>query len=60
MFDYFSMFVRYLPRLLEGLRLTLLIAVFGILIAIVLGVLVCIFSISKQPLLNRIANNRNV
>lgn len=56
MFDYFSMFVRYLPRLLEGLRLTLLIAVFGILIAIVLGVLVCIFSISKQPLLNRIAN----
>lgn len=56
MFDYFSMFVRYLPRLLEGLRLTLLIAVFGILIAIVLGVLVCIFSISKQPLLNRVAN----
>ncbi|MGP1588972.1 MAG: amino acid ABC transporter permease [Oribacterium sp.] len=56
MFDYFSMFVRYLPRLLEGLRLTLLIAVFGILIAIVLGVLVCIFSISKQLLLNRVAN----
>lgn len=50
------MFVKYLPRLMGGLRLTIIIAIFGILIAVVLGILLCILSISGNRILTKIAN----
>ncbi len=56
MSNYFSMFFQYLPRLLGGLRLTVIIAIFGILIAFVLGILICILSISGKSLLVKLAN----
>ncbi len=56
MADYFSMFIQYLPRLLDGLKLTILIAVFGIILAIVVGIILCIFSISGNKLLQKIAS----
>ena len=56
MADYFSMFLEYLPRLLEGLKLTILIAIFGIILAIVVGIVLCIFSISENKLLQKIAS----
>ncbi len=56
MANYFSMFVKYLPRLMGGLRLTIIIAIFGILIAVVLGILLCILSISGNRILTKIAN----
>lgn len=56
MSNYFSMFFQYLPRLLGGLRLTVIIAIFGILIAFALGILICILSISGKSLLVKLAN----
>ena len=56
MADYFSNFLKYLPRLLAGLKLTVLIAVFGIMLAIVLGIILCIFSISGKKILQKIAS----
>ena len=56
MANYFSMFVKYLPRLMGGLRLTIIIAIFGILIAVVLGILLCILSINGNRILTKIAN----
>ena len=56
MADYFSMFIKYLPRLLGGLRMTILIAIFGLLIAVILGVFLCILSISGKKVLVKIAN----
>ena len=56
MASYFSEFVKYLPRLLEGLKLTIVIAVFGIMLAIVLGIVLCIFSISSNKVLQKIAS----
>ena len=55
MADYFSMFGQYLPLLLKGLRLTVLIAIFGIIIAIILGIAVCIMQLCHIKILNRIA-----
>ena len=55
MSEYFSMFGQYLPLLLGGLRLTILIAIFGIIIAVVLGVVVCIMQLCHIKILNRIA-----
>lgn len=43
MADYFSNFVEYFPRLMEGLKLTIIIAIFGILLAVALGIILCIF-----------------
>ena len=56
MADYFSMFIQYLPRLLDGLKLTIVIAVFGIILAIIVGIILCIFSISGNKLLQKIAS----
>lgn len=56
MSEYFSMFAEYLPRLLDGLRLTVVIAVFGLLFAVLLGIILCIFSISGARLLQKLAN----
>ena len=56
MSEYFSMFAEYLPRLLEGLRLTVVIVVFGLLFAVLLGIILCIFSISGVRLLQKLAN----
>ena len=56
MSEHFSMFAEYLPRLLDGLRLTVVIAVFGLLFAVLLGIILCIFSISGVRLLQKLAN----
>ena len=56
MSEYFSMFAEYLPRLLDGLRLTVVIGVFGLLFAVLLGIILCIFSISGVRLLQKLAN----
>ncbi len=55
MADHFSMFGQYLPLLLKGLRMTVLIAVFGIAIAIILGIVVCIMQLCHIAILNRIS-----
>ena len=55
MAEYFSLFARYLPLLLGGLRITILIALFGIVIAIILGILVCAMQLCHIRILNRIA-----
>ena len=56
MIEYFELFWTYLPVLLMGLKLTLIIAVFGIFIAVVLGIFLCILSISKNKILEKIAS----
>lgn len=53
--NYFVGFWYYLPALLVGLRLTLIIAVGGIFLAIVIGIILCIFTISGVKILQRIA-----
>ena len=55
MAEYFSMFGQYLPLLLGGLKLTILIAIFGIIIAVVLGIVVCIMQLCHIGILNKIA-----
>lgn len=55
MADYFTMFLKYLPVLLSGLKLTLIIAVAGIFFAVVIGVVLCIFSISGVKVLQKIS-----
>lgn len=54
--DYFATFIEYLPNLLSGLKLTIIIAIFGILIAIIVGIILCIFTISENKVLNRISS----
>jgi len=56
MIEYFELLWKYLPMLLNGLKLTLIIAFFGISIAIVLGIVLCILSISNNKILEKIAN----
>jgi len=55
MADYFLTFWKYLPALLGGLKLTLIIALGGIFLAIVIGIVLCIFSINDSRILQRIA-----
>ncbi len=55
MADYFSMFGQYLPLLLKGLRYTLLIAIFGVIIAVILGIIVCIMQLCHIKILNKIS-----
>ncbi|MGD1821564.1 MAG: amino acid ABC transporter permease [Pleomorphochaeta sp.] len=56
MIEYFELFIKYLPMLLDGLKLTLIIAFFGIFIAIILGIILCVFAISGIKVLEKIAN----
>ncbi len=55
MSDYFSLFARYFPLLLGGLRLTILIAIFGVIIAVILGIAVCAMQLCHVKILNKIA-----
>ncbi len=55
MVEYFTTFWKYLPALLGGLKLTMIIALGGISLAIVVGIILCIFSISSSKTLQRIA-----
>lgn len=55
MVEYFSMFGKYLPLLLQGLKLTILIALFGIIIAVILGIIVCIMQLCHIKILNKIS-----
>lgn len=56
MANYFGMLFEYLPRLLGGLELTIIIAIFGIILALILGIIFCVFSISGIKLLKSIAS----
>lgn len=56
MIEYLEMFWKYLPVLLVGLKLTLVIAFWGIFISVVIGIFLCILSISKNKVLEQIAN----
>jgi polar amino acid transport system permease protein/polar amino acid transport system substrate-binding protein len=56
MADYFVNFWKYLPALLGGLKLTVLIALGGIALAVAAGVVICILSISGVKVLQKIAN----
>ena len=55
MADYFVSFWTYLPALMNGLKLTMTIAIGGIVLAIVVGIILCIFSISSVKVLKKIA-----
>lgn len=55
MAEYFGMFGQYLPLLLKGLRMTIWIAIFGIAIAVVLGIVVCVMQLCHITILNHIA-----
>jgi polar amino acid transport system permease protein/polar amino acid transport system substrate-binding protein len=54
--EYFTLLIQVLPSLLEGLKLTILIAICALFFATVLGLLFGLASISKNKILNRIAN----
>jgi glutamine transport system permease protein len=56
MVDYFVNFWTYLPALLVGLKLTMIIAIAGIFLAVVMGIVLCIFSISGVKALQRAAS----
>lgn len=56
MINYFVTFWKYLPALLGGLKLTIIIAIAGIFLAVVVGIILCIFAISGIKALQRIAN----
>ena len=56
MADYFLNFLKYLPALMSGLKLTMIIAVGGIALAIAVGIVLCVFSISGVRALKWIAN----
>lgn len=55
MVDYFITFWKYLPALLGGLKLTLIIAIGGIFLSVVIGIILCIFSISGVKVLQKIS-----
>ena len=56
MAEYFSLLVKYLPLLLKGLQYTIIIAIGGIILGTILGIILCILSISKFSVLQKIAN----
>lgn len=56
MADYFSLFAKYLPLLLKGLQNTIIIAIGGVILGTILGIVLCILSISKNVILQKIAN----
>ena len=56
MAEYFSLLVKYLPLLLKGLQYTIIIAIGGIILGTILGIILCILSISKFSVLQEIAN----
>jgi L-cystine transport system permease protein len=48
-------FLRYIPRILSAMPVTLLLTVFSLLLALALGVLFCALRLGKYTVLNRIA-----
>jgi len=55
MSDYFTLLTTYLPNLLEGLKLTILIAVCSLFFATIIGLLFGLASISKNKIVKTIA-----
>lgn len=55
MSDYFTLLTTYLPNLLEGLKLTILIAVCSLFFATIIGLLFGLASISKNKIIKTIA-----
>ena len=56
MIEYFETFWKYLPVLLQGLKLTLIIAVLALFFSVIMGIVLCILSISKNKILEKIAS----
>lgn len=55
MIEYFTLLVELLPSLLDGLRLTILIAVCALFFATIVGLLFGLASISKNKILNKVS-----
>ena len=53
--NFYTLFLQSLPRLLEGLVITLQLTILSLLFAIIIGMISCFFKISKWKLLNWIA-----
>ena len=56
MTEYFELFVKYIPLLLVGLKNTIIIAVGGVALGTLLGIVLCLMSLSKGGILRRVAN----
>lgn len=56
MAEYFELFVKYIPLLLLGLKNTIIIAVGGVALGTLLGIVLCLMSLSKGGILRRVAN----
>ena len=56
MTEYFELFVKYIPLLLLGLKNTIIIAVGGVALGTLLGIVLCLMSLSKGGILRRVAN----
>ena len=55
MYEYFLLFGKYLPLLLDGLKYTMIIAVCGIALGTVIGIILCVMQIGKNKILRQIA-----
>ncbi len=56
MAEYVELFVKYIPLLLLGLKNTIIIAVGGVALGTLLGIILCLMSLSKGRVLRRVAN----
>lgn len=56
MAEYIELFVKYIPLLLLGLKNTIIIAVGGVALGTLLGIVLCLMSLSKGGILRRVAN----
>ncbi len=56
MAEYFELFVKYIPLLLLGVKNTIIIAVGGVALGTLLGIILCLMSLSKGRVLRRVAN----
>ncbi len=56
MAEYFELFVKYIPLLLLGVKNTIIIAVGGVALGTLLGIILCLMSLSKGRVLRRMAN----
>ena len=56
MAEYFGLFVKYIPLLLLGLKNTIIIAIGGVALGTLLGIILCLMSLSKGAVLRRVAN----
>lgn len=56
MAEYFALFAKYFPLLLMGLKNTVIIAIGGVILGTVLGIILCMLSIGRFTVLKKLAN----